>query len=763
MRGPDSKPYRNHADECPRDANVEGADDDLCDQCRRATPSSQDHTGNSRGRRDASSSALHFGAEQAHAAVELGSVHQRGRGETWSAHDPLANVAAPLATHVEPSAHIGGASRRNACMGCTARSAEHPPTPEESDATGERRRERRRPPRPSSRPPAPPRPGGRPQPPGGRPRLPDENQSPRYPDLPIGARPRGPVDDFLGVPDSPDPPAPPWEPHLLADCHIEFPPPPSGAVNPDLPPPQVGDFASGIRIVDPPPGSHFGLTARGARASSNRNARLGFAAPGHTPVAPTVIDDLLAPEKPLCPPDVWSFDYEWQSCWPSGVPHDPPPPGTQWPHACLCSPDYSWLATEGRCWKRGSRPGFSFDLPGTLTGHKPTPGGPQIITFHDPAYVEMPYRTFVFDASEERVAQVFDAEPHYSDITTIKRLGIKDTDDWELEDRCHTQGIAHCGDRVVTSCMRKGYSQNPENYSGLLQFYEYIDIHHFSTAYQDYYFPGGAIWSQRVLSQPWPHAVAGQSIRGAVVSNSLGVVHTQFMDRFLFPVGSEDSHTDPPAPEDMKTNVRVYDKHGTMFPEMEFFTRSGYACGALFHYQLAGEEHPELYLLIVDKDGLSLIHYPWDGIGLRFGAPISRIFKTKGTVKSDLRYANLLSKGHQAVNFFYAREGGEDKLYLIGTHGNSKGRDARWMETYRFRIFVEEGVWQLDIDRIALARYPEKTYAGFGLFYEGVAIQPLEGNKMRVWCAANDYRASRCVPPDDNIKCTHLLYFERRF
>lgn len=104
------------------------------------------------------------------------------------------------------------------------------------------------------------------------------------------------------------------------------------------------------------------------------------------------------------------------------------------------------------------------------------------------------------------------------------------------------------------------------------------------------------------------------------------------------------------------------------------------------------------------------------------------------------------------MNFFYA----DDRLYLIGTHD-------RYMDTYRIDIVRDSatGTLSLEVDKIADCKYPLDD-ATLGLFREGVAIQPLENNKMRIWCAPYDYRAGRCIFSwSDLVKCTHIWYFEK--
>jgi hypothetical protein len=87
---------------------------------------------------------------------------------------------------------------------------------------------------------------------------------------------------------------------LTADCGIEYPPPPSGALNPGLPAPTTGAYVN----LGPPQANPWtpGLTTGTA-----------------TSAGPTAIDDLKATPRPLCPPG-WEFDYWWQSCWPKGGP-----------------------------------------------------------------------------------------------------------------------------------------------------------------------------------------------------------------------------------------------------------------------------------------------------------------------------------------------------------------------------------------------------------------------------------------------------------
>ncbi len=208
-------------------------------------------------------------------------------------------------------------------------------------------------------------------------------------------------------------PIPSWEPGgFLLDCAIHAPPPPSGELNPDLPDAEVDEFAN-LGPPPPPPlwslGDGLGLTAAGV----------------HPWAAPTVGDVLKAPPKPLCPP-TWDFDYDWQSCWPADVPHPPPPVGSQWEHACRCGPGMSWLATVHTCWTHGTRPGSSQLGSDAFTGYGPGPA-------HGTSYlggvsfVDMPYRTYVFEASQSRVEDVMGDRSRLGVVTNHTAMGIDET------------------------------------------------------------------------------------------------------------------------------------------------------------------------------------------------------------------------------------------------------------------------------------------------------------------------------------------------
>jgi hypothetical protein len=53
----------------------------------------------------------------------------------------------------------------------------------------------------------------------------------------------------------------------------------------------------------------------------------------------------------------------------------------------------------------------------------------------------MPYRTFVFHASEARVAKVMGKAAGDWDIEKIWRVGIADEENWNIWNRCHIQGL----------------------------------------------------------------------------------------------------------------------------------------------------------------------------------------------------------------------------------------------------------------------------------------------------------------------------------
>lgn len=201
------------------------------------------------------------------------------------------------------------------------------------------------------------------------------------------------------------------------------------------------------------------------------------------------------------------------------------------------------------------------------------------------------------------------------------------------------------------------------------------------------------------------------------------------------------------------TKVQVFDKTGRELEELATFLPDGFACGAFFSYRLPPYDTIELCLLILDNASLSLLHYPWDGTALRFGKPVTLIDGSTLSEEELDRLTNLITPQYQAINAYYCEDDGTEQLFLMATHW-------RWMDTYRLDIKHSDGKHQLDFNKVAKAKYPSRAIDD-GIFAEGVGIQVLENNKMRVWCAPYDYRAGRCSTALDEIKCTHLWYFER--
>lgn len=368
----------------------------------------------------------------------------------------------------------------------------------------------------------------------------------------------------------------------------------------------------------------------------------------------------------------------------------------------------------------------------------------------------MPYRTFVFQASTARVAKVMGKAAGYWDIEKIWRVGIADEENWNIWDRCHIQGLTHCEDVIVTSCMTKGFGIGDDaRQEGFLQFYEYRGIHQFEDDYHNgEHSPALEVHNQLVQRQPWPHAVNGQAIRGTTVENAEGIQYSAEDGQFIFAVGSEPSDPAHPEPPERMTKVQVFDKTGRELEELATFLPDGFACGAFFSYRLPPYDTIELCLLILDNASLSLLHYPWDGTALRFGKPVTLIDGSKLSQLQKDELQKIITPQYQAINAYYCEDNGSAELFLMATHG-------RWMDTFRMDITVNElGKHRLILDKIAKAKYPHKTIVD-GIFAEGVGIQVLENNKMRVWCAPYDYRAGRCSTAFDEIKCTHLWYFER--
>ncbi len=548
-------------------------------------------------------------------------------------------------------------------------------------------------------------------------------------DLPSFLNPPLPIDDLINPYDPGDGvPLPTFEPYGYAPtCDIQAPPVPTGELNPGLGPPPANDFSF------PPAAQPQNGFLLGTMPTPQSNLP--------APVGGTV----LGPDKPLCPPN-YTFDYQWQSCWPNdNPPAHPPAFGQQYEHACKCPPEKSWLAREKRCWTRGQ-------VAGSTHG-----GFADGFNQGDPSHFGMPYRTDVYNATDAEIDHALSDHPGWFDIEVVSRIGLHD-DDWPWTDdimKCHTQGITFMDYKFVTSCMTiagHGVAWYDDTLVGYLQFYDYNGIHEVEDDFQDG-FGSGSATLVRVDEQPWPHAVTGQAVRGIEVDNGSGLTSSKFVDHFLFPVGSEPSEGSPP--EGLTTKIRIYDEQGSVV--REFFMSVGYGCGALFHWQFDGSHdedlaRPTLYLLCIDtkKDhkSITLIRFIWSGWSLEF-LDQEAVIQAADT---EEEYGEVLKHDYSAINLFYSKDG---TLHMVATHG-------RWMDTYKVTLTEVAGKWSIIFDKIAKIEYPDKVAEG--LFHEGVAIQPLEGGKkMRFWCAPWDYRHFFCFPTDSEARCTYIWYFERAF
>lgn len=548
-------------------------------------------------------------------------------------------------------------------------------------------------------------------------------------------------------------PIPPWEPGgFFPECDIQRPPPPTGARNPD-----VGVFDGDIAL-DPPqypspgprgPGGAVDLVS--ATPWSRRDASF----PPVPPPAPRV-DQILGPERPLCPPSM-AFDYAWQSCWPKDVPHAPPPDGSTWPHACRCPPGETWLAAQGRCWTRGSIPGSQNQAADSFLGHGPPLNGADDFAPDPVGIIEMPFRTEEFDVTEGEVIATLGEAPSRWDIEVIRRIGIEDQGDWEWAEKCHTQGIVHTGDFVITSCMTVQGNHADEK-EGFLQFYKYDGIHFFESVYRDGE-NSQDTQNIKVLPHPHPHAVPGQMVRGTEVTSHIGVTFTGLKDVCLFPVGSEGSPGDASDGGEPTFDLRIFDQFGNEYPSMGAVLPGGYACGALFSQVISGASTVGLFLLVIEKEAFSVYKFPWNGRTREFGAPIEVITRKDGTtVEFDgvtYLYKNLLKPHYQAACVFR----GIDGLYLVATHD-------RWMDTYRIEVrWTEEGdgEYYLHLDKIARVKYPNKPGTVEKIFFNGTAIQKLGSRSMRLWASPWDYRMRLCWPMDPSTKCTYLWHWTKEF
>jgi len=408
------------------------------------------------------------------------------------------------------------------------------------------------------------------------------------------------------------------------------------------------------------------------------------------------------------------------------------------------------MALEQKCWRRGTVPVSTWGV-----------GADDLLGGGGGVGLPMPYRTDTYSVSEARVIEVMGSHPSYAwDYESIRRIGIREyiDDKWETADDCHTQGITMCSDngphtKVVTSCMTRGVFLGDNNQKGFLQFYEYNGIHDFATDYQDA--ENGGSGSLKVLEQPWPHAVVGQSVKGIGLTDDLGNLNADFGGKFLFPVGSETAGnpTDLDFSEVVqavatKANVRLYDQNGVWLEDVEYWHPVQYTCGALFHYTRPNQDEPELFLFFIDNNdpSFTLLRYIWD-------RNLRRFTGVEPLVDRENYYNNILKEEYQAINFFYGFdiETGTRTLYLVATHD-------RWMDTYKLSI---DELNVLEFNKIANTKYP--GLMANGLFYEGVCLQQLDDKRMRVWCAPWDYKDEWCLAPPQLAKCTYLWYFFRQF
>ena len=184
-----------------------------------------------------------------------------------------------------------------------------------------------------------------------------------------------------GLPPVPPTPVPEWQPEGVV---FQPPPPPPNDVtgwNPSYPPtpiPPPGSVVADCEIVLPPgvdpevdpsiPTGPGGVTPEGSPAEAGVSFGFGTS-PGPQAAPYPVPPSLEAPPKPLCPP-LYTYDYDWQSCWPDDDPPPGPPP-QPYQHACRCPPGESWLVDEWECWTHGDpmlAVGDTVPLPPDLSG-----------------------------------------------------------------------------------------------------------------------------------------------------------------------------------------------------------------------------------------------------------------------------------------------------------------------------------------------------------------------------------------------------------
>ena len=166
-----------------------------------------------------------------------------------------------------------------------------------------------------------------------------------------------------GLPPVPPTPVPEWQPDGVV---FQPPPPPPDDVmgwNPTYPPtpvPPPGSVVADCEIVLPPvidpevdpsiPTGPGGVSPAASPAQAAMAPVFG-ASTGAQAAPYPVPQSLQAPPRPLCPP-LYTYDYEWQSCWPDDSPPPGPPP-SPYQHACRCPPGESWLVDEWECWTHG--------------------------------------------------------------------------------------------------------------------------------------------------------------------------------------------------------------------------------------------------------------------------------------------------------------------------------------------------------------------------------------------------------------------------
>lgn len=279
---------------------------------------------------------------------------------------------------------------------------------------------------------------------------------------------------------------------------------------------------------------------------------------------------------------------------------------------------------------------------------------------------------------------------------------------------CHTQGIAVVDGRVVTSCTDR------RRETGWLQIFPDKDLARFADG-------RGAADVRRVrLYDSLPHPAVGQGLDSSATElpSLVPIVHE--------PLG--------PHPRD-GSRIDLRDAEGRLVCSVDHDpTSSVLGDGGLAAVAMTVHDGA-FWILAVSR--LELFVYRLDRIetgGRACGATLS--FAGRGSeVASGGRW-----RGYQALALFTNHE---DDVFLLASRGHR-------LDT-----------WSLDaldsstpsLERLASMRWtPRGTRRWRGVFFEGMTIEQLGPDQMRIWAMPHDYWRGVCRSLAPGRRCTRAVY-----